>query len=123
MSDFENAGEYLMLRLRTIHGISEEEYYGIYRLKMDYVLELLRKYEENGLAVNIEGRWRFTPKGFMLSNTLIAELLDAQTRQRNQISKPWQMQSDEEETQMTLFDNRPLVAGVFSGKRIESIPT
>ena len=26
MSDFENAGEYLMLRLRTIHGISEDEY-------------------------------------------------------------------------------------------------
>jgi len=26
MSDFENAGEYLMLRLRTTHGISEEEY-------------------------------------------------------------------------------------------------
>ena len=122
MSDFENAGEYLMLRLRTSLGISEEEYYDIYKLKMDNVLELLRKYEANGWAMYKDGRWRFTPKGFMLSNTLIGEILDAQTKQRTQISKPWQTQSAVEETQMTLFDNRQLVAGVFSGKRTERIP-
>ena len=63
MSDFENAGEYLMLRLRTTHGISEVEYYNIYRLKMDLVLELLHKYEENGWAAYKDERWRFTPKG------------------------------------------------------------
>ena len=118
MSDFENAGEYLMLRLRTTHGISEEEYYNIYRLKMDFVLELLRKYELNGWAFYKDGRWRFTPKGFMLSNTLIGELLEAQTRQRTQISKPWQVESDREETQMTLFDKRPVAAGLFGGRRL-----
>ena len=122
MSDFENAGEYLMLRLRTTYGISEEEYYNIYRLKMDYILELLRKYETSGWAMYKDGRWRFTPKGFMLSNTLIGELLEAQTKQRTQISKPWQTPSSVEETQMTLFDKRPLMAGVFSGKRTERIP-
>jgi len=58
MSDFENAGEYLMLRLRTTHGISEDEYYDIYRLKMDFVLELLHKYEESGWAQFNDGRWR-----------------------------------------------------------------
>jgi len=123
MSDFENAGEYLMLRLRTIHGISQEEYYNIYRLKMDYVLELLHKYEVNGWALFKDGRWRFTPEGFFISNTLIGELLDAQTRQRTQISRPWQTQSASEETQMTLFDKRPLAAGLFGGKRAGSIPT
>ena len=123
MSDFENAGEYLMLRLRTTHGISEEEYYNIYRLKMDFILELLRKYEANGWAQNKDGRWRFTPKGFFLSNTLIGELLEAQTRQRTQISKPWQADSDEEDAQMTLFDKRPLAAGVFGGMRTERIPS
>ena len=123
MSDFENAGEYLMLRLRTIHGISEEEYYYIYRLKMDKILELMRKYEENGWMLHKDGRWRFTPKGFMLSNTLIGELLEAQTNQRTQISKPWQTITGTEETQMTLFDKRPLAAGIFGGKRSESIPT
>jgi len=118
MSDFENAGEYLMLRLRTIHGISEQEYYNIYRLKMDFVLELMRKYESNGWAQFKDGRWRFTPKGFMLSNTLIGELLDAQTRQRTQISKPWQTESAEEDSQMTLFDKRPVAAGLFGGRRL-----
>ena len=122
MSDFENAGEYLMLRLRTIYGISEEEYYNIYRLKMDFILELMRKYESNGWMLYTDGRWRFTPKGFMLSNTLIGELLEAQTKQRTQISKPWQANSGTEDIQMTLFNERPLTAGVFGGKRTERIP-
>ena len=119
MSDFENAGEYLMLRLRTTHGISEDEYYNIYKLKMDFVLELLQKYEENGWAICKDGRWRFTPMGFLLSNTLIGELLEAQTKQRNQISKPWQTEeSADEETQMTFFDKRPVAAGLFGGRRL-----
>jgi len=118
MSDFENAGEYLMLRLRTTHGISEEEYYNIYRLKMDFVLELMHKYEENGWAVFKDDRWRFTPKGFLLSNVLIGELLEAQTKQRTQISKPWQTDSGGEEIQMTLFDKRPVAAGLFGGRRL-----
>jgi len=118
MSDFENAGEYLMLRLRTAHGISEEEYYNIYRLKMDYVLELLKKYESHGWAVFKDGRWRFTPKGFMLSTTLIGELLDAQTKQRTLISKPWQIEAPEEEAQLTLFNKRPLESGLFGGRRL-----
>lgn len=118
MSDFENAGEYLMLRLRTVHGISQDEYFSIYRLKMDFILELLEKYEENGWAQFSDGRWRFTPKGFMLSNRLIGELLEAQTRQRTQISKPWQTEADGEDKQMTLFDKRPVAAGLFGGRRL-----
>ena len=117
MSDFENAGEYLMLRLRTVHGISEEEYYTIYRLKMDLVIEMLRKYEANGWALFKDGRWRFTPTGFMLSNTLIGEILDAQTKQRTQIGRPWQTQAGDEGTQMTLFERRPQSTGLFGGKR------
>ena len=119
MSDFENAGEYLMLRLRTIHGISEEEYYGIYRLKLDLVLDLLRKYESKGWALHKDGRWRFTPEGFLLSNTLIGEILDAQTKQRTRISKPWQTQAGLEDTQMTLFDKRPVASGLFVRRKPE----
>jgi len=118
MSDFENAGEYLMLRLRTIHGISQEEYYDIYRLKMDFVLELMRKYEANGWALFKDGRWRFTPKGFLQWNTLVGELIDAQNRQRTQISKPWQVEAEGEEEQMSLFDKRPVAAGLFGGTRL-----
>jgi len=118
MSDFENAGEYIMLRLRTIYGISEEEYYNIYRLKMDYMLDLLRKYDEQGWAYCKDDRWRFTPMGFLLSNKLIGELLEAQTKQRNQINKPWQVETVGEEVQMTFFDKRPVAAGLFGGRRL-----
>lgn len=117
MSDFENAGEYLQLRLRTIYGISKEEYYNIYRLKMDFVLELLMRYESQGLTLYKDGRWRFTPKGFKRYSVLIGELLDAQTRQRTQISKPWQTLTAAEDTQMTLFDKRPMTE-LFGGRRL-----
>ncbi|MCL2408131.1 MAG: radical SAM family heme chaperone HemW [Oscillospiraceae bacterium] len=116
MSDFEKAGEYLMLRLRTVHGISEKEYYDIYKLKMDFVLRLLRKYEDNGWVVFKDGRWRFTPNGFLLSNTLIGDLLEAQTKQRTQVSKPWQSQTSADDSQITLFEKRTVLSGLFGGK-------
>jgi len=85
---------------------------------MDFVLELLRRYETHGWALYKDGRWKFTPKGFIISSTLIGELLDAQMRQRTQISRPWQTQSASEETQMTLFDKRPVASGLFGGRRL-----
>ena len=115
MSDFEKAGEYLTLRLRTMHGISEEEYYDIYKLKMDFVLALLREYESNGWAIFKDGRWRFTPTGFLISNTLITELLEAQLKQRTETSKPWHSQTNGEETQMTLFKKRTITTTLFGG--------
>jgi len=118
MSDFENAGEYLMLRLRTVHGISEEEYYNIYRLKMDYVIELLKKYEEHGWAMFEEGRWRFTPEGFVRSNVLIGQILEAQMKQRNLITKPWDIETEAEQAQLTLFNKPPPEAVLFGGKRL-----
>lgn len=122
MSDFENAGEYLMLRLRTTHGISEQEYYNIYRLKMDFILDLLRTYEASGWALFKDGRWKFTPAGFIISNVLIGEILEAQTRQRTQISRPWQSQSGgDDETQLTLFNRRPQESGLFGGRRLTGL--
>ena len=118
MSAFESAGEYLILRLRTIHGISEEEYNDIYRLKMDLILELLRRYEADGWAVYADGRWKFTPNGFLRSNRLIGELLEAQTRQRAQISKPWQDEPGTEDPQMTLFENKPVAATLFGSRKL-----
>lgn len=80
----ERAGEYLMLRLRTAFGIEEHEYQRNYLLPFGPLEELLERYREQELAKKDEnGRWRLTPKGFMVSNTLLVELLDAQ-----QESKP-----------------------------------
>ncbi|MDR0446017.1 MAG: radical SAM family heme chaperone HemW [Oscillospiraceae bacterium] len=107
---FELASEYLMLRLRTSEGVSEEEYYSIYKCGMNRVLELLVSYSERGWAVERDGRWRFTPEGFLLSNTLIGEILDAQTRERAEAVRPWQT-APQDDGQTTLFGHSRVITG------------
>ncbi|MDR3310865.1 MAG: radical SAM family heme chaperone HemW [Oscillospiraceae bacterium] len=113
VTNYELLSEYLMLRLRTTRGVSEEEYRGIYNVGMTRVLELLTSYEERGwTARTADGRWRFTPEGFLLSNTLIGELLDAQQRERAETVRPWQSPNLADESQTTLFTaERRTVAG------------
>ncbi len=72
----ERAGEYLMLRLRTSTGINREEYEHKFLLPFDPIEEALEKYRGFGHAArNEEGRWRLTPKGFLVSNDIISDLL------------------------------------------------
>ena len=76
----QGAAEYLMLRLRTTTGISPEEFGGLTGMStesIEQMQELFAKYEANGLASKTNRRWRFTPKGFLVSNVLIGQLLDA----------------------------------------------
>lgn len=80
----ERAGEYLMLRLRTSYGIEENEYVQSFLLPFAPLEALLAMYETRGLARKEEnGRWRLTAKGFMVSNSILVQLLEAQ-----QESKP-----------------------------------
>ena len=89
VDQYERASEYLMLGLRTTYGISEEEYEAIYRGGFGTLEELLKDYAARGLARYRDGRWSFTPPGFLLSNRLIGELLDAQTECKFHIGTPW----------------------------------
>ena len=73
------AGEYLMLGLRTTRGIAGEEYRRIYPADFSRIEEHLKTFEQYGWAMNLNGRWRLTPKGFLISNVLIGQVLDAQT--------------------------------------------
>lgn len=75
----ERAGEYLMLRLRTISGVYAEDYERNFLLPFGPIEELLEKNRKFGYAVRTEdGRWHLTPKGFLISNTIISDLLLAQ---------------------------------------------
>ncbi len=74
----ERSKEYLMLRLRTSYGIEEWEYRRRYYMNFDPLAAKLAEYEQLGLAERVERRWRLTPRGFLLSNQLIAELLNLQ---------------------------------------------
>lgn len=75
----ERAREYLMLRLRTVEGICEEEY-AHFRMSFAPIEEKLREYEAQQWVVCDGGHWHFTPNGFLLSNTLIGGVLDVQER-------------------------------------------
>ena len=72
----ERAGEYLMLRLRTSTGITREEYEHKFLLPFDPIEDALERSRDMGYAArNTEGRWRLTPKGFLVSNSIISDLL------------------------------------------------
>ncbi len=116
ISNFERASEYLMLRLRTTHGISEQEYYDIYPCSMERAIDLFRFYESQGWAVFTDGRWSFTPEGFLLSNTLIGEILETQTKQRSEMTRPWENSEDAAyRSQLTLFERKPQEIQLFRG--------
>ena len=44
--------------------------------------ELFVQYERAGLAVRTEGGWRLTPKGFLVSNSIIVALEEALATQK-----------------------------------------
>ena len=75
----ERGGEYLMLRLRTARGVEEWEYRRDFRLDFAPIQARLEEFASRGWAQRTaEGRWRFTPEGFLLSNVLIGDLLERQ---------------------------------------------
>ena len=74
----ERGSEYLMLRLRTTRGIEEWEYRREFFLNFDPIEQKLEEYEHQGWAERHDRRWNLTPKGFLVSNQLIGDLLTIQ---------------------------------------------
>ena len=72
----ERAGEYLTTRLRTTVGIQGSEYEKQYLLPFAPLEASLEKCRMNGIAnKTLDGRWYLTPKGFLISNSIISDLL------------------------------------------------
>ena len=72
----ERAGEYLMLHLRTVSGICREEYEKRYLLPFDPIQRYLEQCRSRGQAVHTENdHWHLTAEGFLLSNSIISDLL------------------------------------------------
>ena len=88
----DKAAEYIMLGMRTTLGISAKEYRDIYRGGFEAIENVLVGFERHGWAKFEKERWHFTSSGFLLSNTLIGELLDAQAQNKLQ-GTPWMMES------------------------------
>lgn len=77
----ERAGEYLMMRLRTASGIEPESYEKQHLLPFAPLEKAMLTYKERGWAEKTyDGRWHLTPEGFLVSNTIISDLLLIQER-------------------------------------------
>ncbi len=79
----ERAGEYLMMRLRITAGVDPQEYEKRFLLPFAPLEAALLRFKDQGLAQKtFDGRWHLTPEGFLLSNTIISDLLLAQERSK-----------------------------------------
>lgn len=78
---WERAGEYLMTRLRTSTGIDPKEYEKKFMLSFAPLEKALLKFRDQRLAQKtFDGRWHLTPHGFLLSNSIISDLLVIQEK-------------------------------------------
>ena len=72
----ERAGEYLMMRLRTVSGLDPREYEKQFLLPFAPLEKALVDCRSHGWAQKtFDGRWHLTPEGFLVSNSIISDLL------------------------------------------------
>ena len=84
--------------MRTSRGISRRDY--VTRCQCDWrpMQQVLEAFRDKGWAEQTEDRWHFTVPGFLISNTLIGGLLEAQAQQKMN-AFPWlgeELPEDEE---------------------------
>ena len=79
----ERAGEYLMMRLRTVGGLDPNEYEKNFLLPFAPLEQALLQCKERGFATQTyDGRWHLTPNGFLISNSIISDLLVIQDKSK-----------------------------------------
>ena len=88
ITPFEKSVEYLMLAMRTNNGVSAEDYRTICRSDWTPVERVLKAFMAKGWVARDGDRWHFTIPGFLISNTLIGILLEAQADNRLE-EAPW----------------------------------
>ena len=72
----ERAGEFLMTRLRTTDGVDPKEYESKYLLPFAPLEAALERFAQRQLAAkNANGSWYLTPEGFLISNSILSDLL------------------------------------------------
>ena len=72
----ERAGEYIMTRLRTAAGIDPQEYEKKFLLPFAPLEAALERCAQQRLAAKTsEGVWHLTPEGFLVSNSILSDLL------------------------------------------------
>lgn len=80
ITDSARAGEYLMLGLRTICGISADVLEKKYLTHFDEIERVLLSYQKTKHTRFDGNVWTLTPEGFLISNRIIGDVLDALER-------------------------------------------
>ena len=76
MSPRDREAEWLMLSIRLVRGLDMAAWEERFRRPFAPFLPFLNRCEAAGYAAREEGRWRLTPRGFLVSNQIIGFLLD-----------------------------------------------
>ena len=69
--------EYLMLGLRLVQGVERREFEDRFRLPFAPIQAVLEAFQGTGHAAGAQGRWHLTPEGFLVSNQIIGQVLEA----------------------------------------------
>lgn len=72
---FTPAHEFIMLALRTASGIQPESFESRFGVSFAPYAQKLQKLTPHGLSTFTSGRWRLTEQGFLLSNSILADML------------------------------------------------
>ena len=80
--DMDRDVEWLMLGLRTVRGLDPKDYERRFRRRFTCFLPFLEQCRAAGYAAESDGRWHLTPRGFLLSNQIIGQLLDIQQKDK-----------------------------------------
>ena len=97
----ERSVEYVMLGMRTAHGISEDDYRKRAQSNWRAIHKVLLAFREKGWVEQTGDRWHFTVPGYLISNTLIGILLEAQAAGRVE-NIPWLERADEKEKKLSM---------------------
>lgn len=84
ISQQEREQEYIMLRLRTARGVDVREFESRFRQRFAPLADILRRCAQHGLAQQTDSGWRLTPRGFLVSNEIIAQLQEELRREKAQ---------------------------------------
>lgn len=72
---FSKAHEFIMLVLRTSKGINSLDYEKKFNKPFEHIAKALEKYIAYGLVQNINNTWTLTERGFLVSNTILSDVL------------------------------------------------
>ncbi|MGM9666023.1 MAG: radical SAM family heme chaperone HemW [Eubacteriales bacterium] len=76
----DGADEYIMLKMRLSDGIDGEEFFEKFGVSFDECTGGVQKYIFGGYMEKCAGVYRFTPKGFFVSNFILSDILHFKRR-------------------------------------------